>query len=77
MQFDCLVAGRVIAVNSTTPPRRPKQVVKRDKTIMVTDEQNPWLLDSIGTSTVIGIRDPELIGVTIFAFACVSERCGA
>ncbi len=44
---------------------------------MVTDEQTPWLLDSIGTSRVIPTRDPKFIGVTTLAFARVSERCGA
>jgi hypothetical protein len=63
--------------HSTTPLRRPKQAAKRDKTIMVTDDETPWLLRSIGTSTVMPIRDAKLIGVTAFAFARVSERCGA
>ena len=46
--------------------------VKTGKTTVLTGEQARELLDSIDTSTMVGLRDRALIAVMIFAFARIS-----
>jgi site-specific recombinase XerD len=57
MLFDWLVTGQVVATNPAHSVRGPKHVVKTGKTTVLTDEQARELLDSIDTSTVVGLRD--------------------
>ena len=38
---------------------------------MSTSDQTRALFESIDTSTPIGLRDPALIGVTAYTFACI------
>ena len=49
--------------------RGPKHVAKRGKTPVLTTDQARLLLDSIDTSTLVGLRDRALIGVMTYAFA--------
>jgi integrase/recombinase XerD len=67
--FDWLVVGQVVATNPAHSVRGPKHVVKTAKTNVLTVEQARELLDSIDTSTVVGLRDRALISVMTFAFA--------
>ncbi len=69
MLFDWLVTGHVVAVNPATSVHGPKHVVKRGKTTVLTGEQARELLDSIDTTTLVGLRDRALISVMTFAFA--------
>ena len=69
MLFDWLVTGQVVATNPAHAVRGPKHVVKTGKTTVLDAEQARKLLDSIDTSTVVGLRDRALIGVMTFAFA--------
>jgi site-specific recombinase XerD len=69
MLFDWLVTGQVVATNPAHSVRGPKHVVKTGKTTVLDAEQARLLLDSIDTSTVVGLRDRALISVMIFAFA--------
>jgi site-specific recombinase XerC len=69
MLFDWLVVGQVVATNPAHSVRGPKHVVKTGKTTVLTGEQARELLDSINTSTVVGLRDRALISVMTFAFA--------
>jgi site-specific recombinase XerD len=72
MCFDWLITGQVLAVNPAHAVRGPKHVVKRGKTpVLMTDDARA-LLDSIDTSTLIGLRDRALIAVMTYAFARVS-----
>ncbi len=71
MLFDWLVTGQVVATNPAHSVRGPKHVVKTGKTTVLTGEQARALLDSIDTSTVVGLRDRALISVMTFAFARV------
>jgi site-specific recombinase XerC len=64
-----LIIGQVLAVNPAHAVRGPKHVVRRGKTPVLTEEQARRLLDSINTSTVVGLRDRALIGVMIYSFA--------
>ena len=69
MLFDWLVTGQVVATNPAHSVRGPKHVVKTGKTMVLTGEQARELLDSIDTSTLVGLRDRALISVMTFGFA--------
>jgi integrase/recombinase XerD len=69
MLFDWLVTGQVVATNPAHSVRGPKHVVKIRKTTVRDADQARKLLDSIDTSTVVGLRDRALISVMTFAFA--------
>jgi len=69
MLFDWLVTGQIVATNPAHAVRGPKYVVKTGKTTVLTGEQARELLDSIDTSTLVGLRDRALISVMTFAFA--------
>jgi site-specific recombinase XerC len=71
MCFDWLVTGGVLATNPAHAVRGPKHVVKRGKTPVLTSDQARALLDSIDTSTLVGLRDRALIGVMTYVFARV------
>jgi site-specific recombinase XerC len=67
--LDWLVTGRILATNPAHAVRGPKHVVKTGKTTVLTGEQARELLDSIDTSTLVGLRDRALISAMTFAFA--------
>jgi integrase/recombinase XerD len=69
MLFDWLVTSGILASNPATSVRGPKHVIKRGKTPVLTTEQARILIESIDTSTLVGLRDRALIGVMTYAFA--------
>src|ERR1700691_874128 len=69
MLFDWLVTGGILASKPATSVRGPKHVVKRGKTPVLTTDQARLLLDSLDTSTAVGLRGRALIGVMTYAFA--------
>jgi integrase/recombinase XerD len=69
MLFDWLVTGQVVATNPAHSVRGPKHIVKTGKTTVLDGDQARKLLDSIDTSTLVGLRDRALISVMTFAFA--------
>jgi integrase/recombinase XerD len=69
MLFDWLVVGQVLAVNPAHAVRGPKHVVRRGKTPVLTEDQARRLLESLDTSTLVGLRDRALIGVMTYTFA--------
>jgi integrase len=69
MLFDWLVTGGILASNPATSVRGPKHVIKRGKTPVLTTDQARVLIESIDTSTLVGLRDRALIGVMTYAFA--------
>jgi site-specific recombinase XerD len=71
MLFDWLVTGGIVATNPEHAVRGPTQVVKRGKTPVLTSAEARALLDSIDTSTVVGLRDRALLSVMVFTFARV------
>jgi site-specific recombinase XerD len=71
MLFDWLVTGGIVATNPAHAVRGPTHVVKRGKTPVLTPEEARELLDSIDTSTVVGLRDRALISMMTFTFARV------
>jgi len=71
MLFDWLVIGQIVPVNPATSVRGPRHVVKRGKTPVLSAADARRLLDSIDTSTLVGLRDRALIAVMVFSFARV------
>jgi site-specific recombinase XerD len=69
MLFDWLIIGQVLADDPAHAVRGPKHVVKRGKTPVLTEEQARQLIQSLDTSTLVGLRDRALIGVMTYAFA--------
>lgn len=69
MLFDWLVVGQVLAVNPAAAVRGPKYVVRTGKTPILSVEEARQLLDSIGTTTVIGLRARALIALLVYTFA--------
>jgi site-specific recombinase XerD len=76
MLFDWLVTGHVVIMNPATSVHGRKHVVKRGKTTVPTAEQARELLDSIDTTTLVGLRDRALISVMTFAFARIGAVVG-
>ena len=71
MLFDWLVTGQVIPINPAHAVRGPKHSVKKGKTSVLSAEEMRILLDSIDTSTLIGLRDRALIALMGYTFARV------
>ena len=69
--FDYLTTGGILDSNPASSVRGPKYVVRRGKTPVLSAEEARKLLDSIETTTLIGIRDRALIGVMVYSFARV------
>jgi site-specific recombinase XerC len=61
----------VLTVNPAHAVRGPKHVVRHGMTPVLTEDQARRLLDSIDTSTPVGLRDRALIGVMTYTFARV------
>ena len=71
MLFDWLVVGHIIDGNPAHPVRGPKHRVKKGKTPVLIADEARALLDSIDTSTVMGLRDRALIALMAYTFARV------
>jgi site-specific recombinase XerD len=76
MLFDWLVVGQVLAVNPAAAVRGPKYVVRTGKTPVLAATEARQLLDSIDTSTVVGLRDRALIALLVFTFARIGAALG-
>ncbi len=76
MCYDHLVTGQVVSFNPAASVKGPRHVVKKGKTPVLDAAEARQLLDSIDTSTIIGLRDRALIGVMVFSFARVSAALG-
>jgi integrase/recombinase XerD len=76
MLFDWLVVGQVLAVNPAAAVRGPKHVVRTGKTPVLSASEARQLLDSIDTTTVVGLRDRALIGLLVFTFARIGAALG-
>jgi integrase/recombinase XerD len=72
MLFDFLVTGQIVPMNPASSVRGPKYVVKRGKTPVLKADQARQLLDSIDTTTIVGLRDRALLGLMCYTFARVS-----
>ncbi len=71
MLFDWLVTGQVVPVNPGASVRGPRHVVKKGKTPLLTAEETRQLLDSLDTTSVVGLRDRAIIAAMVYSFARV------
>ena len=71
MLFDWLVVGQVLATNPASSVRGPKHSVRKGKTPVLAADEARALLDSIDTSTLVGLRDRALSGLMVYTFARV------
>ncbi|MBL8216561.1 MAG: tyrosine-type recombinase/integrase [Bryobacterales bacterium] len=71
MLFDWLVTGQILAINPAAAVRGPRYSVRRGKTAVLSSEEVRTLLDSIETTTLIGLRDRALIALMAYTFARV------
>jgi site-specific recombinase XerD len=76
MCFDWLVVGQIVPHNPAASVRGPSHIIKRGKTPVLTADEARQLLDSIDTSTPVGLRDRALIGTMVYTFARVSAVVG-
>jgi site-specific recombinase XerD len=76
MLFDWLVTGQIIPSNPAASVRGPKHVVRKGKTHVLSAEDARKLLDSIDTTSLVGLRDRALIGVMVFSFARIGAVVG-
>jgi site-specific recombinase XerD len=71
MLFDYLVVGQVVPTNPASSVRGPRYTTKKGKTPVLAADEARQLLDSIDSSTVVGLRDRALIGLMVYTFARV------
>ena len=69
--FDWLVTGHVVEFNPFAPVKTPRYAPKTGKTPVLYEDDARALLESIDTSTVVGLRDRAMIGTMIYTFARV------
>ena len=74
--FDWLVEGHLLEINPASSVKGPRYSISRGLTPVLDREEARLLLDSIGTSDLVGLRDRALIGVLIYTFARVSAAVG-
>ena len=74
--FDWLVTGQVVPVNPAASVRGPRHVVSSTQTPVLDPSEARALLDSIHTSTVVGLRDRALIGLMVYSFARIGAALG-
>jgi integrase/recombinase XerD len=58
MLFDWLVTGGILTSNLAPSVRGPQHVIKRGQTPVLTTDQARVLIESIDTSTLVGLQDP-------------------
>ena len=76
MLFDWLVVGQVLPRNPAASVRPPRHVVRQGKTSVLSVEETRRLLDSIDSSSLLGLRDRALLGLLFHTFARVSAAVG-
>ncbi|WP_435022730.1 tyrosine-type recombinase/integrase (plasmid) [Tundrisphaera sp. TA3] len=76
MLFDYLVTGQILPTNPAASVKGPKVIVRKGKTHVLSTADARKLLDSIETSTVLGLRDRALIATMVYSFARVSAVVG-
>ncbi|MGH9622728.1 MAG: hypothetical protein ACRD6B_25425 [Bryobacteraceae bacterium] len=59
----------MLEVNPAHAVRGPKHVVRKGKTPVLEGDEARVLLDSIDTSSILGLRDRALIGTMTYSFA--------
>jgi site-specific recombinase XerC len=74
--FDWLVTGQVVPINPAGSVRGPRHVVTSGQTPVLDPAEARVLLDSIDTSTVVGLCDRALIGLMVYSVSRISAALG-
>jgi site-specific recombinase XerD len=74
--FDWLVMGHIMQTNPAISVRGPKHVVRKGKTPILDAAEVRTLLDSIGNTTHIDLRDKALIALMLYSFARIGAVVG-
>ena len=69
MLLDHLVVGHILEFNPADAVKGPKHIVKKGKTPVLDGKTARWLIDTIETLTISGLRDRALIGMMVYSFA--------
>lgn len=72
MLFQSLVRQSVLSFNPAEVVKGPRHSVSRGKTPVLDGAETSRLLDSIDTSTLIGLRDRAMIATMAYTFARIS-----
>src|ERR1700724_3845474 len=64
--FDWMVIGQIMPVNPAAAVRGPRHIVRRGKTPVLDPAEARQLIDSIDTTTVIGLCGRAFMGVWLF-----------
>jgi site-specific recombinase XerC len=72
MLFNWLVTGQVVPSNPAHAVRGPRHSVSKGKTRVISSEEARQLLDSMGASNLVRLRDRAFIEVMVYSFARVS-----
>lgn len=67
--FDWLVVGQVMPTNPAASVHGPRHSVRVGKTPVLDADEARHLLDSIDTTTPVGLRDRALIALMVYSFA--------
>jgi site-specific recombinase XerD len=67
--LDWMVIGQIIPINPAAAVRGPRHIVRRSKMPVLGPVEARHLIDSIDTTTIIGLRDRALIGLIVYSFA--------
>jgi site-specific recombinase XerD len=76
MFFDWMVTGGTLPQNPATAVKGPRHSMTKGKTPVLQAEDARALIESIDTTTLIGLRDRALIGVMIYSFARIGAVLG-
>src|SRR3984885_9899295 len=66
MLFDWLVTGQVVPSNPAHAVRGPRHSVSKGATAVISSEEARQLLDSMDTSSMVGLRDRAIVAVMAY-----------
>jgi integrase/recombinase XerC len=72
MLFNWLVVGQIIRANPAAAVRGPRYSVRKGKTPILSPKEARQLLESIDTSTIVGLRDRAIIATELYTFGRVN-----
>jgi integrase/recombinase XerD len=74
--FDYLIVGQVVEMNPAAAVKGPSYSAKKGKTPVLDSAEARQLLESIDTTSVVGLRDRAVIGLMVYTFARVGAMVG-
>ena len=71
-----MVIGQIMPTNPAAAVRGPRHIVRRGETPVLDPAEARQLIDSIDTTTLIGLRDRALISLMVYSFARIGAAIG-